>query len=124
MAIGLDPIPVRLDHPGELPEGLQPLPLQGVLPVLEEPASPAGPVVVPELPERLLQEVGRVQPPVDPEQQLQGLLPLEGQVLPAGEEVVPLPLDEAALLPRERGSSSIGAENRHKPSSLLDSRLA
>src|SRR5206468_2868627 len=74
---------------------------QPVLPVPEESASPAGPAVIPELAERLLQEVGLVQPPVGPEQHLQGLLPLEGQVLPAREEVVPLPLDEAAPLPRE-----------------------
>src|SRR3954447_20037973 len=78
MAIGLDPIPVSLDHPGELPEGLQPLPLQGVFPVREETTGPAGAAVVPALVERLLQQVGRMQPPVGPEQQLQRLLAFGG----------------------------------------------
>src|SRR5580693_3027976 len=77
------------------------MPSQCVFPILEEPARPARSVVIPELVERLLEEVGFVQPPVDLEQQLQCLLPLEGQVLPPGEEVVPLPLDKTAPVPRE-----------------------
>src|SRR6266498_1931542 len=70
-------------------------------PILEEPTRPAGAVVVPELAERLLQQIGLVQPLVGPEQQLQCLLPLDGQVLPSRQEVVPLSLDEATPLPRE-----------------------
>src|SRR5262249_8506167 len=68
---------------------------------VEEPPRPTRAVVVPELAERLLQEIGLVQPPIDPEQQLQGLLPSDGEVLPTREQVVLLPLDEAAFLPRE-----------------------
>src|SRR5262245_42500425 len=94
---------MALDHRGELAEGFQPLPPQGVFPVREEPPRPAGAVVVPELAERLLQQVGRMQPLVGPEQQPQRLPPLGGEVLPAGEEVVPLPLDEPPVLPREAG---------------------
>src|SRR5512135_61015 len=101
MAIRLDAVPVGLDHRGELAERLQALPLQGIRPMLEEPSRPAGPVVVPELAERLLQEVGLVQPLVGPEQQLQRLPALGGEVLPTGEQVVSLPLDEAAILPRK-----------------------
>src|SRR3954468_24706391 len=103
MAIGLDPIPVGLDHPGELPERFQPLPLQGVFPVGEETTGPAGAAVVPDLVERLLQQVGRMQSLVGPEQQLQRLFAFGGKVLLAGEEVVSLPLDEPAILPREAG---------------------
>src|SRR4051812_21507535 len=100
MAVCLDTVPMGLDHHGELLKGLQALPPQGGFPVLEEPARPAGAVVVPELAERLLQQVSLVQPTVGPEQQLQRLLPLEGQVLPSRQEVVPLPLDEPAPFPR------------------------
>src|SRR5947209_165171 len=101
VAIHLDPVPVGLDHRGELAEGLQALPLQGVLPVVEEPTGPARALVVPELAERLLEDVGLVQPPIGPEQQPQGPLPLGGEVLPPRQEVVLLPLDEPAVLPRE-----------------------
>ena len=48
MTMGLDAIPVSLDHPGELPGRLQPLPPQGALRVLEGPACLAGPVAVPD----------------------------------------------------------------------------
>ena len=59
--------------------------------------------VVPELLERLLEQVGRVQPLVGLEQQLQRLSSPEGQVLPARQQGVLLPLDEAAFLSREAG---------------------
>src|SRR4051794_5341803 len=103
MTVGLDAVPMGVDHRSELLKGLEALPPQGGFPVLEEPACPAGAVVVPELAERLLQQVSLVQPPVGPEQELQRLLPLEGQVLPPRQEVVPLPLDEPAPLSREPG---------------------
>ncbi len=57
VTIRLDAVPVGLYHRGELAKGLQPLPLQSIFPVVEEPASPTRPIVVPELAERLLQEV-------------------------------------------------------------------
>ena len=66
-------------------------------------AGPSRVVVVPQLAERLLEEVGLVQPLVGLEQQLQGLPPLGSEVLPAREQVVPLPLDEPPVLPRQAG---------------------
>src|SRR6266545_3250441 len=59
--VGRDPLPVALNHRGELLVGAQALPLEGRPPVLEEAARPALPAVVPELAERLLEQVGRVQ---------------------------------------------------------------
>src|SRR5205809_6731419 len=48
-AIGRDPVPVPVNHRGELLVGLQALPPEGRPPVLEEAARPAFPAVVPEL---------------------------------------------------------------------------
>src|SRR5271157_2883469 len=101
VAVGLDAVPVSFDHIGELLKWLQALPPEGTPPVVEEPTSPGGSVVVPELTERLLEKVGLVQSLVGPEQQLQGLLSLSSEILPAGEQMVLLSLDEAAILPRE-----------------------
>ena len=58
------------------------------LPVLEEPPRPSVPVVVPVVAERPLEQAGLLQQPVDPEQQLQGLLPLGGRILPERQVVV------------------------------------
>src|SRR4029077_7374560 len=99
IAVSLDAVPVSLDHLGKLLEGLQALQLEGIPPVVEEPASPAGSLVIPELPEGFLEEIGFVQPLVHLEQQLQGSPPLDGEVLPAGEEVIFLPFDESTILP-------------------------
>ena len=57
------------------------MPLEGRPPVLEEAARPAFPAVVPELPERLFEEVGRVQPPVGREQGLERPPAIERQIL-------------------------------------------
>ena len=92
-----------VDHRGELLEGLQPLPLEGLPPVVEETPCPAGRVVVPQLLERFLQKVGRVQPLVGVEQQLQALPSREGEVSPARQEGVLLALDEPAFRPGESG---------------------
>src|SRR6267143_4118684 len=59
-AIGRDPVPVPVNHRGELLVGAQALPLEGRPPVLEEAARPTLAAVVPELPERLFEEVGCV----------------------------------------------------------------
>src|SRR5262249_49682509 len=98
-AVSLDDVPVSLDHLGKLLEGLQALPLEGIPPVVEEPASPARSLIIPELLEGFLEEVGFVQPPVHLEQQLQSSSPRQTEVLPAGEEVILLPFDEATILP-------------------------
>src|SRR5450755_1061902 len=92
---------MRLDHPREFLEGLQTLPAQRCFPLVEEPPCPAWAPVVPELIERLLEEVGLVQASVGLEQQLQRLLPFEGKVLPMRQQGVLLPFDKAAILARK-----------------------
>src|SRR5271157_5963891 len=103
MAIRRDPVPVFLDHPGELVVRLEALPPQGRLPSLEESPRPHLPLVVPQLTEHLLEQIGFVQPPVGLEQRLQRLTPLLRQVGPAGQQCVLLALDEPPVLPREPG---------------------
>ena len=61
-AVSSDPIPMSIDHRGEFLERLEPLPLQAVAPVLEEFARPPFAFVIPQLTERLLEQVCRVQP--------------------------------------------------------------
>src|SRR5947208_16249177 len=53
MAIRRDPVPMLLDHPGELLVRLEALPPQGRLPTLEEPPRPHLTLVVPQLAEHL-----------------------------------------------------------------------
>lgn len=55
--VGGAPLPVTVDHGGELLEGLKVLPLQAVPPVLEEPPCPPFATVFPELAERFLEQV-------------------------------------------------------------------
>ena len=71
-AVGGDPVPVPVNHRGELLVRSQALPLQGRPPVLEEAAGPALAAVVPELAERLLEQVRGVQALVGREQGLEG----------------------------------------------------
>src|SRR5262245_40553365 len=101
MAVGRDPGPVPVNHRGELLVGPQALPLEGGPPVLEEAAGPALPAVVPQLAERLLEQVGRVQSLVDGEQRLERPTAVERQILAVGQQRVLLPLDEAPLAPRD-----------------------
>src|SRR4051794_15449474 len=103
MAIRRDPVPVSLDHPRELLVRLEALPPQGRLPTLEEAPRPHFPLVVPQLTEHLLEQVGFVQPPVGLEQCLQRLTPLLREVGPAGQQCVLLALDEPPVFPREPG---------------------
>src|ERR1700687_5490128 len=103
VAVGPDAVPVVLEHAGEFLERLQPLPPEGVAPVVEEASGPPGALVVPQLVKRLLEEVGLIEPPVGLEQQAQRLLPFEGEVLPVRQQRVLLSLDEAPVLSREAG---------------------
>src|SRR5712691_1521707 len=96
-AVGREAFPVPLNHRGERLVGPQALPLQRRPPVLEEAAGPALAPVVPELPERFLEQVRGVQPPVGGEQRRERPAPAEGQVLAVGEQGVLLPRDEPAL---------------------------
>jgi hypothetical protein len=63
--------------------------------VLEEATSPAFPLVVPELPKLLLEDLGRAQSLVGLEQQLQTPAPIRRQALPMRQQRVLLALDEA-----------------------------
>src|SRR5713101_1280767 len=98
-AVRGDAVPVPINHRGELLVGPQALPLEGGPPVLEEAASPALPAVVPELAERLLEQVRSIQPLVGGEQRLERPPAAEGQVLAVRQQGVLLPLDEPALPP-------------------------
>src|SRR5260370_39537386 len=103
LAIRRDAVPMRLHQPRELLVRLQTLPAHRRPPLVEEPSCPAGTPVVPELIERLLEQVGLVQASVGLEQQLQRLLPIEAEVFPMGQQGVFVPLDEAAILTRHPG---------------------
>ena len=102
-AVRGDAVPVPINHRGELLVGPQALPLEGGPPVLEEAARPALPAVVPELAERLLEQVGRVQALVGRQQRLERAPAAEGQVLAVRQQGVLLPLDEPALPPGHAG---------------------
>ena len=80
-AVGGDAVPVAVDHRGELLVGFEPLPFEALAPVLEEAARPGLALVVPELAERLLQHIGRVQPFVGGKQCLQRPASVEVEVL-------------------------------------------
>src|SRR3989442_8457983 len=101
VAVGDDPVPVPLDHGCELLVGLEPLPLQALLPALEEGAGPARGLVAPELAEGLFEQVGGVETLVGLEQLAQGCSAIVGEVVAAGEQGVALPLDEGAVLAGE-----------------------
>src|SRR6266851_9854530 len=102
-AVGRDPVPVPVNHRGELLVGPQALPLQGGPPVLEEAAGPALPAVLPQLAERLLEQVGGVQPLVGREQRLERPPAVERQILAMSQQRVLLPLDEPPLAARHAG---------------------
>jgi hypothetical protein len=87
-AIGGNAIPMALDHLCKLLIGFQSLPLEAGAPVLEEPSRPALALVAPELPERLLEEIGGIEPLVGSQQPLEGLSAFQAQVLTAGESRV------------------------------------
>src|SRR5262245_10599851 len=49
LAVGRDPVPMTIDHCGELLIGFEPLPLEALAPVLEEAPCPALAFVAPQL---------------------------------------------------------------------------
>src|SRR6266851_2566998 len=104
-AVGRDPLPVPLNHRGELLVGPQALPLERRPPVLEEAARPALAPVVPELPERFLEQVRGVQPLVGGEQRRERPAAAEGQVLAVGQQGVLLPLMNRRCRPDTRAYS-------------------
>jgi hypothetical protein len=60
LAIGVNSIPMTLDHLSEFLVWFQALPLQAGLPVFEETPRPSFPLVAPQLAERFLQQVGSI----------------------------------------------------------------
>ena len=65
---------MSINHFGEFLKRFESLPLQARTPVLEEASRPALALVVPELAEGLLEQIGGVQALVGREQRLEGLL--------------------------------------------------
>ena len=96
LAIGSDAVPVANDHQGEVLVGSQTLPLQGCSPVLHESSGPAFLLIVPQLAERFLQQIGRVQPFVGFKQFLQRTPTVERQVFSVRQQRILLTLDEVA----------------------------
>src|SRR5271168_4768852 len=94
---------MRFHQLDELLKGPQTLPPQRRLPLVEKAPRPARTPIAPELIERFLEQVRFVQTTVGLEQQLQCLLPFEGEVFPMRQQRVPLPLDEAAIFSRQPG---------------------
>ena len=101
ITVGGDAVPMAFYHARKLAVRFQPLPLEGVLPALEEgPRTPLG-AVIPELPEGLLEQVGGVEPLVGGEQLLEGVPSIQGEVFAVGEQHIAVALDEAAVLTRQ-----------------------
>src|SRR6266576_2419228 len=101
VAIRLDAVPVAGNHRCKPLEWLQSLPAQRLPPLLEETPRPARRAVIPQLAEGFLEEVSRVQPLVRLEQQSEGRPSVRFQVPPMSQQRVPLPLDEAPVLPSQ-----------------------
>src|SRR5712691_5152489 len=81
MTVRDDTLPMPLDHVGKALVRLEALPLQTISPAVEEGTSPDRILVVPELTEGLLEQVGGVEPLVGLEQLLQAGLSLEGEIV-------------------------------------------
>jgi hypothetical protein len=88
-------VPVTLDHRRELLVGRQPLPFEGIAPVVEKPARPTFVLVAPQLAERLLEQIGRVESLVGLEQQPEADPAAVIEVFSIRQQSVFLPLDEA-----------------------------
>src|SRR6516225_1830567 len=96
-AVGGNAVPMPIDHGGELLVRLEALPLEARTPILEEPPCPALALVIPQLTEALLEDIGSVEPLVGRKQRLEGLLAIERQILPARQQGVFLTLDVAPV---------------------------
>ena len=98
LAVSGDAFPVTLDHPGEFFKRLQALPLQGSLPGVEEFPGASFVAVVPEPAELFFEKVGGVKPLVGRQEVFESVAAVAFKVLPVGQQVVFLPLDEAPVL--------------------------
>ena len=92
---------MTIDHLSEFLVGFESLPLQARAPVFEETARPTFTLIVPELAERFLEQVGRVQALVGRQQGFERLFALQGEVLATREQRVLLAFDVAAVLAAE-----------------------
>jgi len=101
MAVGRDALPMPLDHLGKFLVGLEPLPLERRLPVVEEPTRPAFRLVTPQLTKGLLQKIGRIQPLVGPKKLPERLTSRKIQVLLARKQRVLLTLDKRSIPARK-----------------------
>src|ERR1700690_1869753 len=81
LAVGGDPIPMSINHLSKFLVGFESLPLEARAPVLEEPPRPPFALVVPELAEGLLEQVGRVQSLVGRKQRPKRLSALQSKIL-------------------------------------------
>ncbi len=95
--VGSNPVPMTIDRVGEFLVRLEPLPLEGRTPVLEEAPCPALAFIAPQLAKILLENVGGVEPLVGCQQGLQRLPALQGEVLLARQLCVFLAFDVAPL---------------------------
>ncbi len=100
-AIGGDALPVSLHQGGEPLERLQALPSERLLPVVEEPPGPSFPTVVPQLSEGLLEQVSRMETLVGGQQFVEGLSPIQGEILSPRQQGIAMPLDERSVLARQ-----------------------
>src|SRR5882672_5312203 len=103
MTVRGNSIPMPVDQLGELLVRLQALPLQLSAPVFEESTSPGFAGVIPQLCERLLEQVGGVQALVGRQQQLEILSSVTGEILRMRQQCVLLSLDELPIPATESG---------------------
>ena len=89
---------LTLNHFRELLKRLESLPLECVFPVPEEFPSPGLTPIVPQLPERFLEQVSRVEPFIGGEQRLERLAAVEVQILTVRQQGIAVALDETAWL--------------------------
>ena len=82
-AVSGDSIPMPIDHLSKLLIGFEPLPLEARAPVLEEFPSPSFTLVIPELTERLLEQLCGVQALISCQQSPEPFAALQRQILPA-----------------------------------------
>jgi hypothetical protein len=96
--VGRNPLPVAFHQRRKPLEGRQTLPLERVFPMVEEPPCPPFPPVVPQLPERFLEQIGRMEPLVGGQQFAEGLAPVQREVLAPRQQIVALPFDKGPIL--------------------------
>src|SRR6202023_4286296 len=100
-AVGGDAVPMTIDQLRKLLVGLEPLPFQARAPILKEASRPALAFVAPQLTEALLEDIGRVEPLVGRQQDLQRLPAVEREVLLARQQRVFLAFDVAPVAARK-----------------------